>query len=120
MPMNRMRRKFLRLLISSQAYILQLGNVEGHTVQEEIMKMTDDALLKEWYWMHAMWTGKPPEERRSEDFQERLNEVARMMTTEAILYSEEELDIITTNAEVNPFASLVAIWQLGYPLRSVG
>jgi len=100
MPMNRMRRKFLRLLMSSQASVLGLGKLEDYIIQEQVMKMTDNELLKEWYWMNAMWTAKSPEEHRFVEFQEVLDEIAQMMATEAILYSEEELNIITNHAAV--------------------
>ena len=47
LPMNKTRRKFLRLLMSSRAEFLQFDT------PEEVMQLTDNDLLRGWYWMHV-------------------------------------------------------------------
>ena len=67
------------------------------------MKLTDDGLLREWYWMHVMANERSPEDprgiSRNEEFKDMLDHCAKMMATEAILYSEEEVQILANTLE---------------------
>ena len=99
-PMNRMRRRFLRLLISSTFPMQQGANLDpGYTppprLHAAINSFTDSELLQEWYRMHVSHTDPQPPRRRLENFRKRLEECARMMAIEAILYSEEELRVLS-------------------------
>ena len=63
------------------------------------MQLADNELLRKWYWMHVMWTESTSEKRRLEECQDMLDHCAKMMATEAILYSEEEIHILTNALE---------------------
>jgi hypothetical protein len=104
LSMNRTRRKFLRLLLSS--LFISDRQLRNHAItdqgsREAVMTLSDEQLLREWSWLHAMWTCPSSSQHRIEEFQKRLKECARMMAVEAILYSDEELRVLrnTSNAQ---------------------
>jgi len=80
LPMNKMRRKFLRTLIS--AFFGSDCQVQGRELTDQESrratdKLTDEQLLREWYWVHVRLTTST--RTRSEGLQRALRECARVM-----------------------------------------
>jgi len=92
LPMNEMRRRFLRNLLSR--YFKSDCQIRGRKLtdqeaREAVNTLADEQLLREWYWMHLKLAG--PDRTRSERFLRVLRECARMMAFREIMYSDEEL-----------------------------
>jgi hypothetical protein len=90
--LNRVRRKFLRLMM-----------IEMGSTPEEALRSTDTELLENWYaWHvaeHTRGAGDPREPPRSKEFLAKLERCAKMIAIEAILYSEEEVNVLLNTLE---------------------
>jgi len=95
LPMNKMRRKFLRTLIS--VFFESDCQTQGRELTDQesrraVNKLTDEQLLREWYWLHVKLTTST--QNRSAGLLRSLRECARMMAFQAIMYSDEELRVL--------------------------
>ena len=76
---------------------------EMGSTPEEALRLTDNELLENWYvWHvaeHTRGAGDPREPPRTEEFLAKLERCAKMIAIEAILYSEEEINIFMNTLE---------------------
>ena len=78
--------------------------IEMGSTPEEALRLTDTELLESWYaWHlaeHTRGGGDPREPPRSKGFLAKLERCAKVIAIEAILYSEEEINVFLSTLEV--------------------